>query len=173
MNKRQFLVWSAVVISMCGCASSKISSLPVTATANHSVKAIAMAPSGGILADAVAVELSNRGYEVIDSPSTTKLLVRLNMSEMEVSKPEGMAKLQGQGIDAYLSVRGVAANDGRPINASARLNSTHTWKVIAGATWQNGWGGMAGSIADRTMRKGLSEAASEITDALLKGIQQN
>jgi hypothetical protein len=46
------------------------------------------------------------------------------------------------------------------------MTSTQTGEVLAGVTWQNGWGGMAGSISDRVMRKGLSEAASEISAAL-------
>lgn len=172
MKRRLFICSCVAAIALAGCASSKVSTLPTTSEAGHAVKAIAMAPSGGVLADAIAVELVNRGFQVIDSESTTKLFVRLNMSELEVSKPEGMSKLQAQGIDAYLSVRAVGANDGLPTSASARLNSTHTGKVLAGATWQNGWGGRAGSIADRTMRKGLSETAAEITDALVKGVRK-
>jgi hypothetical protein len=40
--------------------------------------------------------------------------------------------------------------------------STENGSMIAGVTWQNGFGGAEGSVADRVMRKGLSQAASDI-----------
>jgi hypothetical protein len=134
----------------------------------HAVRSIAMAPSGGLLADAIAVELFSRGYTVIDSAETTGLLVRLNLNEAEVLAPTNLRKLEAEGIDAYLSARAAAGYDGQPQSASIRVNSTRNGKIIAGVSWQNGWGGMAGSIADRTMRKDLTEAAVEITDSLVE-----
>jgi hypothetical protein len=94
------------------------------------------------------------------------MMVRLNMNEVEVQRPENLAKLKAQGIDAFLSVRASGAYDGQPQGASARVVSTGTGRLIAGVTWQNAWGGQAGSIADRTMRKGLNEASVEIANAL-------
>jgi hypothetical protein len=44
--------------------------------------------------------------------------------------------------------------------------------VIGGVAWQNGWGGQAGSMADRTMRKDVIEAAREIADVLVKAIRR-
>mgnify|MGYP000031128157 CR=1 FL=1 len=170
MNKRLFLMAAFSSLFLMGCAASKVSSMPVSGVPTHPINAIAIAPDSGILAEAVAVDLSNRGYTVIDSSTTSKMMVRLNLSEIEVSKPVGLTKLKDQGIDALLYVKAVGANDGRPISASARVISTYSGKVISGVTWQNGWGGKAGSIADRSMRKGLSEAAAEITDALVKGL---
>ncbi len=125
-----------------------------------------------MLADAVGVELSNRGFTVIDSASTSQMLVRLNLNEVEISTPQGLTKLKDQGIDAFLTVR-AAGEGGQPQSASARVNSTHTGQVMAGISWQNAWGGMKGSIADRTMVKGLAEAAAEIADALTKAIRPN
>ena len=84
-----------------------------------------------------------------------------------------MAKFREQGIDALLTVRSVAGYDQQPTSATARINSTHTGRVLAGITWQNGWGGQEGSVADRQHRKGLAEAASEIAEALAKNIQPN
>ena len=130
-----------------------------------------MAPGGGLLADAVAVELANRGFTVIDPATTSNLLIRLNVTEIEVAQPEGLAKLNTQGIDAYLVVRAAGGSDGRPESASARMNSTQTGQVLAGVTWQNGWGGRAGSPADRVMRKNLSEAANEIASALAQRVR--
>lgn len=39
----------------------------------------------------------NRGYTVIDASATSSLLVRLNLSEVEVLRPEGLAKLKEPG----------------------------------------------------------------------------
>ena len=155
-----------------GCVSSMISEAPVSTVPTHKVQAIAMAPGGGLMADAVAVELVNRGFTVIDSASTSNLLVRLNLNEVEVMQPDGLAKLKEQGIDAFLTVRAAAGYDGLPESVSARMNSTYTGRVLAGITWQNGRGCAAGSPCDRFMRKGLSEAAREIADALSKRIEQ-
>jgi hypothetical protein len=156
-----------VVVS---CASSKMSALPINTVSTHPVRAIAMAPEGGLLAEAVGIELSNLGYTLIDSATTSRLLVRLNMDEIEVSTPQGLMKLKDKGIDAFLTVKTAGAYDGQVQNASARASSTHNGKIIAGVSWQNGWGGMAGSIADRTMRKGLTEVAQEIAASLSRSL---
>ncbi len=151
-------------------ASSKVSNLPIASAETHPVRAIAMASEGGLLAEAVGIELSNFGYTIIDSASTSKLLVRLNMDELEIATPQGLKKLQDKGIDAYLTIKGAGSYDGQIQNASARASSTHSGRIIAGVSWQNGWGGQAGSIADRTMRKGLAEAAQEIAASLSKSL---
>ncbi len=156
----------AALMLLTSCGGSKISTVPVASAGGQNIHSIALAPNGGLLADAVGVELANRGYEIIDSASTSSMMVRLNMNEVEVQRPENLAKLKAQGIDAFLSVRASGAYDGQPQGASARVVSTATGRLIAGVTWQNAWGGQAGSIADRTMRKGLNEASVEIANAL-------
>ena len=83
-----------------------MSSLPVASQTKHTVKVIAFAPGGGLLAGAVGVELSNRGFTVIDSSTTSSMMIRLDLNEIEVTRPEGLAKLREQGIDALLVVRG-------------------------------------------------------------------
>lgn len=171
------IVFASVISAVltAGCASSKISTLPVAGVAGQQksvVKHVAMAPSGALLADAVAIELTNRGFTVIDGASTSNMMVRLNLSEVEITKPTGLAKLKEQGIDAYLSIKGAAIN-GEIESASVRVNSTENGQVLAGLTWQNGWGGRRGSIADRTMKKGLSDIAVEIADELSKRIVPN
>lgn len=155
-----------------GCAGSKVSSIPTSSKNVHAVKVIAMIPGGGVISDAVGVELTNRGFMVVDADSTSRIIGRSNLNEMELSRPESLAKLRAQGIDAYLSVKAAGGYDQMPQSASARVNSAFTGRILAGASWQNGWGGMAGSMADRTMRKGLTEAAQDITDALVKSLVQ-
>jgi hypothetical protein len=160
-------------LSLTGCATSQVSVVPVSATAasTANVKTIAMAPDGGLLADAVAVELSNRGYTVIDGAATSRMMVRLNLNEVEIATPVGLAKFKEQGIDAFLSVRSAGGYDEQPQSASARLNSTATGQILSGVTWQNGWGGEAGSMADRVMRKGLAQSAKEIVDGLAANLR--
>ncbi len=160
-----------VIVLFVGCATSRTSTLPVSGRLATSVKVIALDPGGGLLADAVGVELSNKGFTVIDSATTSKLMARLNINEIEISTPTGLQKLKEQGVDAYLTVRAAGGYDEQPQSASARINSTDTGQIVAGVSWQNGWGGQAGSIVDRTMRKGLAEAAKEIAEALVKSIK--
>lgn len=173
MSSLKVVLIASLVLLLASCGSSKISRSPSAVHPTHPIKAIAMAPEGGMLAEAVGIELSNLGYTIIDSSSTSKLMIRLNIDELEISTPQGLEKLQGKGIDAYLTVKGVGAYDQQIQSASARASSTHTGRIIAGVTWQNGWGGQAGSMADRTMRKGLAEAAQEIAHALAVSLPLN
>lgn len=164
------LLSAAVIVITTGCATSKMSSSPVASQVKHSVSVIALAPGGGLLTDAVGIELANLGFTIIDPSSTSSMMVRLNLNEIEITRPEGLAKLKDQGIDAFLIVRTAGGYDQQPQSAGVRMNSTHNGKLLAGITWQNGYGGMAGSPADRVMRKGLSEAAIEIATALSKRV---
>ncbi len=129
-------------------------------------------PGSGLVADAVGVELSNRGFTIIDSTTVSSMMVRLNINEIEITRPEGLAKLRSQGIDATLVVRASISSDNQPESASARMNSTENGQVIAGVTWQNGYGCQSGSPCDRVMRKGLTEMASEIAEALAQRINK-
>jgi hypothetical protein len=167
------LVFAAILatLGISGCASSKISSAPSPSQVKHSVEVIALAPGGGLIADAVGIELANRAFTIIDPSSTSSMMVRLNLNEIEITRPEGLAKLKEQGIDAFLTVRGAGGYDQQLQSASARMTSTHNGKLLAGVTWQNGYGGRAGSPADRVMRKGLSEAATEIAVALSERVK--
>ena len=110
----------------------------------------------------------NQGFSVYDTAQTSSLLVRLGISEVEVTLPQHLDALRSEGIDAYISARSASGDDGLPQSASVRINSTHTGAIIAGISWQNGWGGQSGSMADRTMRKDLTEAAEEIAEEIAK-----
>jgi len=134
---------------------------------------IALAPSGGVLADAIGIELFNRGYTVIDINQMSNLMVRYDLTEIEISKPNSLQTLKKAGIAAVLTVKSVAGPDNKPQSASVRLNETENWEIIAGLSWQNGWGGKAGSIADRSMRKDIAGAAREIALALTSKPKDN
>lgn len=159
------------VIMLGGCASSKVSSLPISGTAIHSVKVIAFTPGGGLVADAIGIELSNRGFTVIDSATITGMMIRMGINEVEITRPEGLSKFKHQGIDAMLSVKSASGYDNQPQSISARMTSTESGQILAGVTWQNGYGCVPGSPCDRQWRSGLTEAATEVADALLQRIK--
>jgi len=168
---RLFILFS--MLFFISCASSQISQIEglQTKPITHEINVIAMSPSGGLLADAIGVELFNYGFNIIETAQTNQILGRLNMNEFEIALPKNISLLKDEGIDAYLSAKTAWGYDGLPQSSSIRINSTHTGSIIVGLSWQNGWGGEAGSIADRTMRKDLTEAASEISAELVKRLR--
>lgn len=166
MTLPKIFIFLLIPILLSSCASSRVSTAPVGTNSKHPVQSIAMAPEGGLLAEAVGIELANLGYTLFDSASTSRLLVRLNLDEFEVATPQGISKLAEKGIDAYLTVKTAGGYDDQVQSASARATSTHNGKIIAGVSWQNGWGGAAGSPVDRMMRKGLAQTAKEIAVSL-------
>lgn len=161
---KNFLLFILIVI-LVSCAGSQVTQVRGFIPPNMR---IALAPSGGVLADAIGIELFNRGYSVVDTNQMSNLMLRLNMTELEILNPQNLERLAEQGIDVILVVKSVIGFDGKPQSASVRLNSTKTWEIIAGVSWQNSWGGRAGSIADRAMRQDLNGAAQEIVRALMK-----
>jgi hypothetical protein len=169
MNRR--FAWIAASFLIVGCAGSRVSLTETPSPITESVKTIALAPGGGSLADAIGVELSNNGFNVIDEGAMTALMDRLNLDEFELTEPQSLSKLKDTHIDAYLSVKAAAGFDGRPHSARVRLISTTDGKVLAGVSWQNGWGGLEGSPADQIMRKGLTGAAAEIAGSLVQRIR--
>jgi hypothetical protein len=173
MGDRRWPVWRRVtlalviplIVGLSACGGSKVSSLGAVPS-SISVGAIALDPAGGLLADAVGVELAAGGFMIIDTSQTSHLAMRVGLDEGEIMLPRGLQALAAEGGDGLLTVRAEAGYDRRPQSASARLTSTTDGRLLSGVTWQNGWGGKAGSIADRQMRKDLNEAATEIAEAL-------
>lgn len=169
MNKFVAILFSTF---LCACVSSKVSVIQNPVNPGHKVETIALAPNGGVLADAVGVELSNRGFTIIDSAQISSLMIRNNINEIEVMMPSGLRTMYTNGIDAVISVKAIGTNDNQLQGASARINSTSNGKIITGITWENGHGGQEGSAADRQMKKGLSGAATEIAEAISKSLKQ-
>lgn len=163
LRRMVLLALSATLLA--GCASSKINATPMLST-KPAVHVIAFAPGGGLMSDAVGVELSSRGFTVIDTHATSGLLAQLNLTEADVARTDGLGKLKDRGVDAYLVVRAIGGYDQMPQSASARLVSTVDGSLVAGINWQNGFAGLRGSMADRLQRDGLTEAAKQIADAI-------
>jgi hypothetical protein len=162
----------AIGLLITGCASSRVSSLPTSSSVRTApIQVIALDPNGQLLCEAVGVELANKGYTIIDSAATAKLLSSLGVGPAQMQQPQALSKMRAEGIHAVLVVKAAGGYDMQPQSASVRLSSTQGGQTIAGLTWQNGYGGMAGSVADRMMRKGLTDAAAEIADALQARLQ--
>ena len=164
MKRLSIIIFLGIAFILTGCYSSKVSK--VTGSLNRNIR-IALSPSGGILADAIGIELFNQGFTIIDTQQMQGILARLNLTEVEISQAVNLKELANQGIDAIMIVKSVAGYDDQPQSISLRINDTNEWKMIAGITWQNGGGGQRGSAADRTMRKDITEASKEIVDALI------
>ena len=165
-----------VALTLTGCGSSKmyLRTTEMNESDKHSIHTIAMMPGGGLLSEAIGIELFNRGYQVYDSDQMTNFIVRSNMiNEFELIKPQNLRLLREEGIDAYLSVKFTTDYAGTPRNVSARLSSASTGKLLAGLTWENGWGCARGSGCDRKMHKSIPETAIEIAQGLASAIESN
>ena len=159
------LVVTGSVVAV-ACAGARISAPIQLQPLVERVDSIALAPSGGVLADAIGTELFNRGFKVIDTQQTSSFLVRLNLDEIELLTPKSLAALQERGIGAVLSVRAVGGYDDKPQSATVRVVSTKSGEVIGGVNWQNGRGGAQGSPADAMMRKDIVGASQQIGNSL-------
>lgn len=168
-----WFVITGTILVCSGCRGSRTTTINRAARADHPVQSIALNPSGGILADAIGVELVNRGFNVIDTQETSNLLVRMEMGETEFMEPANLAQLRERGIDAILTVRSATNADGMIVNASARLVSAHNSRVLGGVAWENAKSGASGSPADHMAKKGVTSAAKEIVQALLESADLN
>ena len=160
-----------------GCGGTSVVQSKASDYADHSIRTLAIAPPSSLfandssqLADAVGAELAKHGYTVVDSMQTAAHLARLNIPPANVLGAPALAALEHEGIDAVFTVQSIGSVMGGPgmRHAKARVFSTHLSKQIAEVDWNNAWGGMPGSLADYTMRKGLEGASREIADDLAK-----
>ena len=150
-----------------GCAGTKITPIAIPNRPPIDVQNIALAPSGGILADAVGVALLNYGVQVFDTQQTSNLLVRLNLDEIELMLPENLDLLHSDfGVEAVMFVRTTAGYDDKPQNASVRMVDTRSGKLLGGLAWQQARGGASQSAVDSFMRKDVVDVSIEIAEAL-------
>ena len=103
----------------------------------------------------------------MDSNETTELMVRSNMVDLKFLGRKNLRILKDSGIDGYLTVKAIFHSDGKPSSVSARLSSTHTGELLAGISWQAGWGGQYGSLSHNIMSQNLNDAAEEIAEELV------
>ena len=170
------LIFSGLTIfalfSLMACAGAKISKPKHLPPLPEKINMIALAPSGGVLADAIGIELFGSGFKVIDSQETSNNMIRLNLNEIELFQPASLNKLRELGINAVLSVKSVSGYDNKPQSATVRVMSTKSFEIIAAVSWQNGRGGAQGSMADRSMRKDVVAASRQIAKALFEQLSR-
>jgi len=162
---------SLTSLMVTGCAAPQVNVVRSKAPLESPVHTIALMPSGGILADAIGLELLRFGFNVIDTGKISGLMIRDNLNEIEITQPQNLSRLFSDGIDAVILVKSVAGYDGRPQSASVKIVHTKTGQLLAGANWQNGRGGAQGSPADQGARVDLVVAAQQIANALGQSLQ--
>jgi hypothetical protein len=154
-------------IFLVGCAGSSMS-IKQSSKPIKKIETLAIASGSGVLGDAIGLELFNLGIRVVDASQANSIIGHAGLSEFEITTSRGYTVLREKGIDAVLSAKAILANDGTPESASVRITDTQEGDLIAGVSWENGWGGQRGSMADRTMRDNMSQAAQEIAEELFK-----
>lgn len=165
------LVLSLTCLMVTGCAAPQLNVVRSQTPLESPIRTIALMPSGGVLADAIGLELLRFGFNVIDTGKISGLMIRDNLNEIEVTQPQNLSRLYNDGIDAVILVRSVAGYDGRPQSASVKIVHTKTGQLVAGVNWQNGRGGVQGSMADQDARVDLVVAAQQIANALGQSLQ--
>ena len=165
--KTKIFVILITLLLIGGCATSKISRVNKSLKVSHEVKTIALSPEENVIADAIGIELFNRGIRIIDSNETTEMMLQAGIKTLKFIGRKSLRKLKEKGIDAYMTVHGYMTSEGNPGSLSVRLTSTHTGEIIAGISWQSGWGGMRGSIAHNIMTSNINDAAEEIADEII------
>ncbi|MDH5325326.1 MAG: hypothetical protein OEZ68_02395 [Gammaproteobacteria bacterium] len=161
----KLIVSIALSSILLGCAPARltVSSSPVA-----DLKTIALYPNRGLLGDAIGLELVKYGFDVFDTAQVSSMMIRLNLTEIEILEPRNIRKLKEEGIDGLLQVRTVSGYDRHPQSISVKVISSDTGKIIIGATWQNGFGGASGSIADRVVRSDVTDAAEDIAKGIYR-----
>ena len=170
MRQNSFLILLLAVL-LSACASSKMSVTTNSQVSAQPFSRLAIAPRSGVLGEALGVELFNSGITVVDANEALTIIRRIGLKEFDLTSAQGYAALRASGIEAILATKSIDAADDTLESASVWITSTVSGEIIAGVTWQNGWGGRRGSIADRSMRKNLSEAAREIAGEIMKRVR--
>ena len=149
----------ALALIAAGCSSSNLTPITTVNPPSPPITAIAMAPSGGILADAVGISLLNYGVTVFDTQQTANLMLRLNLDEIEILSPQNLSRLYENGVEAVMFVS-VIGFPNEPEGASVRIIHALDGTLVGGVAWQSADGWWSGAAT------GLVEASSEIAEEL-------
>jgi hypothetical protein len=166
------ILLSTLAILATGCAIQSVEVSRPTSAPIKPIRKIALMPGGGVLAEAVGVQLMASGFDIFDMTSRTAASGRINDAEIEVTSPSNLKSLAAEyGVDGVLIVKTISGYDDKPNSAVARVLDTRTGSVLAGVTWQNGKGGAAGSPADNLMRTDVSSAAKKIAEGIASALR--
>ena len=170
MRRSISILIPAIILMAAGCAGARITEMIQTPWSGSQIQSIAIDPRGGVMGEQIAMHLNSGSLRVLDADQTTQLALRVGIDEYHINSPEGLEALRNGGAEALLVLKTMHGWDGNPQVVTARLIDTRTAEVITGFSWENGWGGDFGSVADRAMRKSISEAARQISTTLLNKI---
>ena len=169
-NITALCIFCALFLMGCASQSMKVSKSP--SSVHKNVQRIALMPGGGVLAEAIGIQMMSQGFDVVDMSSSTSISARLNLDDLEITKPQNLRVLADEyGVDGVLIVKSVGGYDGKPNSAAIRVIDTRTGSLLAGVTWQNGKGGAQGSPADNLMRSDISETAEKIAAGIADALR--
>jgi len=150
-----WLLTLVLAMQVTGCTAGRIVPVGTWQSAGPQLKAVALAPDGGVFADLIGMTLAEHGFIIIDTGATAALLVLTQQRAADLLQPQGFGMLRARGVDAVLVIDRVDAGDGLPQTVHVRLHSTETKGEIGGIDWKNSW-----------IRRGVLEAAQEIAKAV-------
>jgi hypothetical protein len=85
------------------------------------IQRLAIMPDSGVLGDAIAKELLDRGLNIITEDETAAMVGGIRINQLEVSARVYYDALLEKGVDAALTASARIAQDGRPDYASAQV----------------------------------------------------
>jgi hypothetical protein len=163
---------ATILVLAAGCAVQSVAVSRPASSPIKSVRKIALMPGGGVLAEAVGIQLMASGFDIFDMTSQTATSGRVNDTEIEVTSPSNLKSLAAEyGVDGVLIVKTISGYDDKPNSAVARVLDTRTGSILAGVTWQNGKGGAKGSPADSLMRADVQSAAKKIAEGIASALR--
>ncbi len=143
-------------------------------------RAIITTSNKSAVADAIASELSSRGYNVLDTHATSSLIDAITGRPLStdqansLQEPDILTELAARNVDLIMTVQAKTVPNimgvGEELLDDTKINFYPTGQTggsIGGIDWKNSWGGMPGSPADGMMRKSMPVAAKEVADALV------
>ena len=110
------LYWLSVLgtLILIDCSGSKISVTQAPDAEFKPIQRLAIMPDSGVLGDAIAKELLDRGLNIITEDETVAMVGGIRINQIGVSAREYYAAPREKGVDAMLTASARIAQDGRP-----------------------------------------------------------
>ena len=145
---------------------------------------IAVAPAVSSIDRLIAGALRQEGCAVHDPTETAGILAAHHLDVSLLEKPEGLAALASEGVDALLIAApdypgwvlhsdpkwGIDVNAFKPERVTVRLIRTVSGEAATAFVWENARCGMRGSPCDERAQNSVSFAAGRVADLVLQSI---
>ena len=119
-----------------GCVALKTTVFSSKVPLEKPIHTIALMPSGGVLADAIGLELLQFGFDIIDTARVPSILIRDNLSEIELAQPQNLLLLHQDGIEVIIFAKAVAGYDSKPQSINIKIIQTLSGRLLTGVNWQ-------------------------------------